>query len=69
MFQLDRFYLLQPAGLDKGLPIEFNRSELSLLLRADVTRIQIDLNSGVEQATAWGCDLSKKYIEINAEYS
>jgi len=29
----------------------------------------INLNSGDSKGTAWGCDLSKKYVEINSEYT
>jgi glutamate N-acetyltransferase/amino-acid N-acetyltransferase len=29
----------------------------------------IYLNSGESKGTAWGCDLSKKYVEINSEYT
>ena len=32
-------------------------------------KIIINLNSGESQGTAWGCDLSKKYVEINSEYT
>ena len=35
----------------------------------DILRIVINLNSGESQGTAWGCDLSKKYVEINSEYT
>ena len=35
----------------------------------DIVRIVINLNSGKSQGTAWGCDLSKKYVEINSEYT
>ena len=38
------------------------------LLKADTILIDIDFNSGRCEATAWGCDLSKKYVEINTEY-
>ena len=27
------------------------------------------LNSGESKGKAWGCDLSKKYVEINSEYT
>jgi N-acetylglutamate synthase/N-acetylornithine aminotransferase len=29
----------------------------------------VELNIGKAFATGWGCDLSKEYIEINAEYT
>ena len=35
----------------------------------DIVKIIINLNSGESQGTAWGCDLSKKYVEINSEYT
>ena len=35
----------------------------------DILRIIINLNSGKSNGTAWGCDLSKKYVEINSEYT
>ncbi|KXB08139.1 hypothetical protein AKJ58_00820 [candidate division MSBL1 archaeon SCGC-AAA385D11] len=30
--------------------------------------IHIDLGAGQESSTAWGCDLSKEYVEINSKY-
>ena len=35
----------------------------------DIVKIMINLNSGGSKGTAWGCDLSKKYVEINSEYT
>ena len=35
----------------------------------DIVQIVINLNSGQFQGMAWGCDLSKKYVEINSEYT
>ena len=35
----------------------------------DILKIMINLNSGESQGRAWGCDLSKKYVEINSEYT
>ena len=35
----------------------------------DIVEIMINLNSGESTGTAWGCDLSKKYVEINSEYT
>ncbi len=34
----------------------------------DIVQITINLNSGESKGKAWGCDLSKKYVEINSEY-
>ena len=52
-----------------GAPIPFDRAETRRLLKSDNVQIIIELNSGEFDATAWGCDLTKKYVEINAEYS
>jgi glutamate N-acetyltransferase / amino-acid N-acetyltransferase len=30
---------------------------------------ELDLASGTETATAWGCDLTEKYVEINGRYT
>ncbi len=35
----------------------------------DIVEIMINLNSGESKGIAWGCDLSKKYVEINSEYT
>jgi glutamate N-acetyltransferase/amino-acid N-acetyltransferase len=68
---LDRMTLeIQGARVfENGRPLEFDRTEVRSLLKEDTVRIRIDLNSGRGRATAWGCDLSKRYVEINAEYS
>jgi glutamate N-acetyltransferase/amino-acid N-acetyltransferase len=29
----------------------------------------LDLADGKEQATAWGCDLPERYVEINGRYT
>ena len=35
----------------------------------DIVRIKLDLHSGESNGKAWGCDLSKRYVEINSEYT
>jgi len=30
---------------------------------------ELDLAAGAEKATAWGCDLTEKYVEINGRYT
>ena len=52
-----------------GAPVEFDKTTVRSSLRADTIHIIIDLNSGREAATAWGCDLSKRYVEINTDYN
>jgi glutamate N-acetyltransferase/amino-acid N-acetyltransferase len=52
-----------------GSVVEFDRAALRQSLKRDTVYIKAELHSGTEEATAWGCDLSKKYVEINTEYS
>ena len=47
---------------------EFNKKKLSKLLKKDKVNVIVDLNIGKEEATAYGCDMSYGYVEINAEY-
>ena len=52
-----------------GAPKAFDRDAVKQLLKQSKIQIEIDLKSGNENATAWGCDLSKKYVDINTEYT
>jgi glutamate N-acetyltransferase / amino-acid N-acetyltransferase len=54
---------------EKGQPVAFDKAEVKALLKQMTVKVEINLASGKEAATAWGCDLSKKYVEINTEYS
>lgn len=69
--QLDKMTLkLQGILLfEKGQPVKFARDEVKALLKQQLVKIEIDLKTGREKATAWGCDLSRKYVDINTEYS
>lgn len=69
--QLERMTLKVQGVLlfEKGQPVKFSRDEVKALLKQAIVKFEINLNAGKETATAWGCDLSKKYVEINTEYS
>jgi glutamate N-acetyltransferase/amino-acid N-acetyltransferase len=51
-----------------GSVIEFDRQALRQNLKRDSVIIDVDFHSGLAAATAWGCDLSRKYVDINTEY-
>ncbi len=53
----------------QGQPLPFDAAAMSAAL-ADNTEVVIDVDLGVGAADAvyWTCDLSYKYVEINAEY-
>ena len=38
-------------------------------LVSDTVEIKLNLNSGKGIGKSWGCDLSKRYVEINSEYT
>lgn len=47
---------------------DFNAKLISKSLKKDRVIVMINLNLGKEQATAYGCDMSYDYVEINADY-
>jgi len=53
----------------EGKPMAFDRDKVREKLKKDTIKVNIDMASGGFGATAWGCDLSKKYVDINAEYT
>ncbi|MFA5879885.1 MAG: bifunctional glutamate N-acetyltransferase/amino-acid acetyltransferase ArgJ [Candidatus Margulisiibacteriota bacterium] len=55
--------------IEQGEILSFNRDELILALKQKEVKINIDLNIAKGQATAWGCDLTKGYIDINSKYN
>jgi glutamate N-acetyltransferase/amino-acid N-acetyltransferase len=52
----------------RGTPLPFDREAARALLKQPEVGIAVDLGLGTGQATVWTCDLSYKYVEINAEY-
>jgi len=46
----------------------FNAKKISNSLKVDVVKIVVNLNSGNKTATAYGCDMTYDYVEINADY-
>ena len=52
-----------------GEPLDFDAGAVSSwLTESDEVKLMADLGTGQAQATVWTCDLSYKYVEINAEY-
>lgn len=52
-----------------GAPIPFDYLSVRNALHTSEQFVAINFNCGNHQAIAWGCDLTKKYVAINAEYS
>jgi glutamate N-acetyltransferase/amino-acid N-acetyltransferase len=55
--------------MENGKPVVFDREAVRRQLKRETVRIHVDVGSGTGEAIAWGCDLSAKYVDINAEYS
>lgn len=53
----------------EGAPVPFEKDLVKATLKKHKIHIEIDLKGGDQEAVAWGCDLTKKYVEINTEYS
>ena len=49
-------------------PVSFDDEEMKDIMHEDEVTITVDLHSGQEKGTAWGCDLSYDYVKINALY-
>ncbi len=62
-------WLQDVAVLTKGTPVAFDREQLRRLLAKEHVIVKVNLGNGPATATAWGCDLSKKYVEINTDYT
>ena len=55
--------------LKKGkLKKNYNEEPVSEYLKKNQIKIEVDLNCGKFVSNVWTCDLTKKYIEINADY-
>ena len=55
--------------LKKGkLKKNYDEEVISQYLKKNEIRIEVDLNCGKFFSTVWTCDLTKKYLEINADY-
>ena len=55
--------------LDKGMPMDFNKNLIKKLLRESHIRVHLSLNSGEEEATAWGSDITTDYVMFNSVYT
>lgn len=51
-----------------GTGCDFDEEEATKILSQEVVIATADVKCGNAHATAWGCDLTHKYIEINADY-
>ena len=55
--------------LDGGTPTAVDLTAVSEAMETDEVKLRVDLALGDGEATAWGCDLTTEYIQINADYT
>ena len=54
--------------IENGVSTGYNEEEATKILsQSEVTAIA-DVKMGCASATAWGCDLTYEYVNINADY-
>ena len=51
-----------------GAGVDFSEETAKEILLEEKIEILVELNSGDESATAWGCDLTYDYVKINGDY-
>lgn len=51
-----------------GAGVDFSEEIAKTVLSEDEIEILVNLNSGAESSTAWGCDLTYDYVKINGDY-
>ncbi len=53
---------------ENGVALDFSETKATEILSQPVVIATADVKMGDAKATAWGCDLTHGYIEINADY-
>jgi len=51
-----------------GQPVNFSEEKAKKILSEEEIEILVDLHSGSEKASVWGCDLTYDYVKINGDY-
>jgi glutamate N-acetyltransferase / amino-acid N-acetyltransferase len=57
--------------VDNGIPKsdEATLAKAKAIMGGDTLYVKVSLEMGKARATAWGCDLTHKYVDINASYT
>ena len=54
--------------VERGKATDYSEDEATRILSEKDITITADMNAGAAEATAWGCDLTHGYVDINASY-
>jgi glutamate N-acetyltransferase / amino-acid N-acetyltransferase len=66
--QVDLYFGAQQI-LSKGRILDYKTDRVRQELQGKEVVISVNLNLGCSSAIAWGCDLTKEYVEINTHYT
>ena len=61
-------FLNEKLWVDRGAIEVLSEAEAHRELESTAVQIRLELGIGATRATAWGCDLSRDYVRINAHY-
>lgn len=61
-------YIGDTMVVANGTPLPFSEEDLLAYLKQHEVKFLVELNQGTGQGTAWGCDLTYDYVQINATY-
>ena len=61
-------YLNDKLWVERGAIEAISEAEAHREMEETDVRVRLDLGLGEATATAWGCDLSRDYVRINASY-
>jgi len=75
----DPLFRVNPAKVDltfagawvmrRGKIVPHDRAKIRKLMSSKEVRIHVNLHLGSSNATAWGCDLTHGYVDINVSYN
>ena len=54
--------------IENGVSTGYSEDEATKILSEDYVTAIADVKMGTVTATAWGCDLTHEYVNINADY-
>ncbi|MDD2981563.1 MAG: bifunctional glutamate N-acetyltransferase/amino-acid acetyltransferase ArgJ [Hespellia sp.] len=69
--KVDLFFESKAGSLQiikNGVAVDYSEEKATEILSQEAVTAIADLHAGKKRATAWGCDLTHGYIDINADY-
>jgi len=62
-------YIGDTCLVRSGRPVRFDKKRVLAIFGSREVPVSLQLNLGLATATAWGCDLSEEYVNINSHYT